>query len=256
MTDNRPDSSVTAGKTEEEVSALKAAACKEVIAVINVRPMSLELDTNMGHGSWNTSQASGEYTIDDINNLQNFLVNKSTPNLYDKDYDLNGDGVWNAFDLCIMKQKYINKQNEGRPVIEGEAGVITEHKITFKSGIGSELILEVEKKDCVGGGGCISFIENIDDNKYWIAYEWQTNDSGVVKIDMTKPNQITLNDVKVEQNGNEELYKRLTEQCMNEKEANLFYWWVAESWGNNLPEGTDLTKYIKVRSVHITSPIN
>ena len=170
--------------------------------------------------------------------------------------DLNGDGVWNAFDLCIMKQKYINKQNEGRPVIEGEAGVITEHKITFKSGIGSELILEVEKKDCVGGGGCISFIENIDDNEYWIAYEWQTNDSGVVKIDMTKPNQITLNDVKVEQNGNEELYKRLTEQCMNEKEANLFYWWVAESWGNNLPEGTDLTKYIKVRSVHITSPIN
>lgn len=253
---DRPDSSLTAGKTEEEVSALKAAACKEVIAVINVRPMSLELDTNMGHGSWNTSQASGEYTIDDINNLQNFLVNKSTPNLYDKDYDLNGDGVWNAFDLCIMKQKYINKQNEGRPVIEGEAGVITENKITFKSGIGSELILEVEKKDCVGGGGCISFIENIDDNEYWVAYEWQTNDSGVVKIDMTKPNQITLNDVKVEQNGNEELYKRLTEQCMNEKEANLFYWWVAESWGNNLPEGTDLTKYIKVRSVHITSPIN
>lgn len=76
MTGNRPDSSVTAGKTEEEVSALKAAACKEVIAVINVRPMSLELDTNMGHGSWNTSQASGEYTIDDINNLQNFLVTK------------------------------------------------------------------------------------------------------------------------------------------------------------------------------------
>ena len=90
----------------------------------------------------------------------------------------------------------------------------------------------------------------------FVRNEWQTNDSGVVKIDMTKPNQITLNDVKVEQNGNEELYKRLTEQCMNEKEANLFYWWVAESWGNNLPEGTDLTKYIKVRSVHITSPIN
>ena len=50
MTGDRPDSSLTAGKTEEEVSALKAAACKEVIAVINVRPMRLVLDSNMGHG--------------------------------------------------------------------------------------------------------------------------------------------------------------------------------------------------------------
>ena len=111
MTGDRPDSSVTSGKTEEEVSALKAAACKEVIAVINVRPMSLELDTNMGHGSWNTSQASGEYTIDDINNLQNFLVNKSTPNLYDKDYDLNGDGV---ISYVMFKGQEGNAEAEAR----------------------------------------------------------------------------------------------------------------------------------------------
>lgn len=50
---DRPDSSVTAGKSESEVSDLKAAAAKECIAVINVRPMSLPLDNNMGKGSWN-----------------------------------------------------------------------------------------------------------------------------------------------------------------------------------------------------------
>ena len=50
---DRPDSSVTAGKSESEVSDLKAAVAKECIAVINVRPMSLPLDNNMGKGSWN-----------------------------------------------------------------------------------------------------------------------------------------------------------------------------------------------------------
>lgn len=57
---DRPDSSVTAGKSESEVSDLKAAAAKECIAVINVRPMSLPLDNNMGKGSWNTNGGNVE----------------------------------------------------------------------------------------------------------------------------------------------------------------------------------------------------
>lgn len=57
---DRPDSSVTAGKSESEVSDLKAAAAKECIAVINVRPMSLPLDNNMGKGSWNSGNGGTE----------------------------------------------------------------------------------------------------------------------------------------------------------------------------------------------------
>ncbi|MGN0622066.1 MAG: cellulase family glycosylhydrolase [Porcipelethomonas sp.] len=252
---DRPDSSVTAGKSESEVSELKAAAAKECIAVINVRPMNLELDTNMGHGPWNQT-SSDEYTVDDISDFQSFLVNKKALDSNEKNYDLNNDGVLNVFDLCIMKRQYIKKQNEGRPVIEGEEGRISvqDNKITFQHAIGSEMILEVEHKDCVGGGGCISFIETVDDNEYWVAYEWQTNDTGVVKIDMTTPDQVTLNDIKAEKSQNAELYKKLGELCMQEKEADLYYWWAAQSWGNNYPDGTDLTKYLTVRSAHITSP--
>lgn len=156
-----------------------------------------------------------------------------------------------------MRRQYIDKENEGRPVIEGEEGLVSikENKITFQHGIGSEMILEVEHKDCVGGGGCISFIQTVDDNEYWVAYEWQTNETGVVNIDMTTPDQVTLDDVKVEESQNAELYKKLGELCMQEKEANLFYWWAAQSWGNNYPDGTDLTKYLTVRSAHITSPL-
>ncbi len=147
-----------------------------------------------------------------------------------------------------------NPDNPDKPSIEGEKGVVTEDKITFNSGIGKEMILEVEKKDCVGGGGCIVFIEEVDGVEYWAAYEWQTNDSGVVKIDMTKPAQVTVDDVKVEEAGNEALFTKLGEMCMNEKEATLAYWWAAQSWGNNYPDGT-AHNYVNVKSATITSPI-
>lgn len=35
-------------------------------------------------------------------NLQNFLLSR-TENVHGNDYDLNSDGIWNAFDLCLMR---------------------------------------------------------------------------------------------------------------------------------------------------------
>ena len=43
--------------------------------------------------------AENYYTIDDLRNLQDFLLSKDTPDLSGKDYDLDNDGVWNVFDL-------------------------------------------------------------------------------------------------------------------------------------------------------------
>lgn len=196
--------SVTAGKSEDEVSALKAAAVKEVIKVISVRPMSMELDPNMGEG---------------------FGSNTDNP-----------------------EQPATNP-----PVtVDGEKGTVTENKITFKSGIGKEMVLEVEKNsDCVGGGGCVSFIVENEGNEYWVAYEWQTNDSGVVTLDMTTPDQVTLNDAAVTDTA---LIIKLGEQCMKMTEANLYYWWAAESWGNNYPDGT-AAEHINVKSAYITYPV-
>ena len=48
------------------------------------------------------------YTIEDIRNLQNFLLAKSTDtDLTGKPYDLNGDDRWDVFDLCLMKRAYL-----------------------------------------------------------------------------------------------------------------------------------------------------
>lgn len=39
--------------------------------------------------------------------MQNFLLVRETPDLSGKDYDLNDNGRWDVFDLCLMKQNYL-----------------------------------------------------------------------------------------------------------------------------------------------------
>ena len=54
----------------------------------------------------NTQAESVSYTIQDIRNLQDFLLARPTEeNLNGKPYDLDGDGVWSVFDLCLMRQE-------------------------------------------------------------------------------------------------------------------------------------------------------
>ncbi|MDE6788434.1 MAG: hypothetical protein K2J47_03840 [Ruminococcus sp.] len=58
-----------------------------------------------------------QYTIEDIRNLQDFLLGKETPDLSGKDYDLCKDGVWDVFDLCLIKRQYIQQQSKGKTLI-------------------------------------------------------------------------------------------------------------------------------------------
>lgn len=58
-----------------------------------------------------TVSAKSTYNIDDLKNLQDFLLARETPDLRGKDYDLNGDDRWDVFDLCLMKRKFINQQS-------------------------------------------------------------------------------------------------------------------------------------------------
>ena len=57
-------------------------------------------------------KTSEDYTIADAVLLQKFLLNVPTEtDLSDKDYDLDNDGKWNVFDLCLLKRYLVDSQN-------------------------------------------------------------------------------------------------------------------------------------------------
>lgn len=56
-----------------------------------------------------TVSAKNHYTVDDLKNFQNFLLARDTPDFSGKDYDLDNNGIWNAFDLCLMKRAFVDQ---------------------------------------------------------------------------------------------------------------------------------------------------
>jgi len=65
-----------------------------------------------------TQNTKYTYTIKDVKNLQDFLLGRETSeDLKDKPYDLDNDGVWNVFDLCIMKHKILYHDTESNDTI-------------------------------------------------------------------------------------------------------------------------------------------
>ena len=65
------------------------------------------------HANTGTKADDTNHTISDVTNLQDFLLAKETSDLSEKNYDLNGDGIWDTFDLCLMKQAYTKQMTEG-----------------------------------------------------------------------------------------------------------------------------------------------
>lgn len=52
--------------------------------------------------------AKSRHTSKDLTNMQDFLLGKETDDLSGVDYDLNNDGRWDVFDLCLMRKEISN----------------------------------------------------------------------------------------------------------------------------------------------------
>lgn len=53
------------------------------------------------------AQSDSEYTVEDLRNLQDFLLARPVEIPENADYDLDGDGIWSVFDLVLMRRELI-----------------------------------------------------------------------------------------------------------------------------------------------------
>ena len=68
--------------------------------------------TNLSAGGKAYVASDYKYTIQDVINLQDFLLARPTEeDLTGKPYDLTGDDRWDVFDLCLMRREIVDHMN-------------------------------------------------------------------------------------------------------------------------------------------------
>lgn len=89
---------------------------KRVLAGIITVALCLSM-TGLISASADTEPKNNSYTIEDIKNLQEFLLAKETSDFSSKDYDLNDDGRWDAFDLAMMRQQVATTEDNEKTLV-------------------------------------------------------------------------------------------------------------------------------------------
>ncbi len=115
------------------------------------------------------------------------------------------------------------------------AGVIDGNTITFDAPVGKEMTLDVTRDEaCAGGGGCVSFNVNVDGTNYWVAYEWKSQGTGKITLDLTAPTNVNNSD-EVDENGDavkvtdEAIIAAAAAEAMKQTSAEFQYWWASDS---------------------------
>lgn len=83
-----------------------------VIAVSAMMTTSDTIKTSADADAVSASTEKIAYTIQDVRNLQDFILAKPTEeDLTGKPYDLNGDDRWDVYDLCLMRREVLKNPN-------------------------------------------------------------------------------------------------------------------------------------------------
>lgn len=107
---------------------------------------SAEIQTSAVSAALSYSQDDADYSIRDIRNLQDFLLARPTEeNLKSKPYDLDDDGAWTVFDLCLMKQNYL--KNQQKPVEDNNDILVAYFSRTGTTGQIAEYIIDLTGAD-------------------------------------------------------------------------------------------------------------
>lgn len=85
-----------------------------------------------------TAQAEQAYTLQDVKGLQDFLLGRTPEtDVTGKPYDLNGDGQWDVYDLCLMKRHILQGSTRHETLVSDTEGL----KAALKNASAGETIL-------------------------------------------------------------------------------------------------------------------
>jgi len=112
--------------------------------------------------------------------------------------------------------------------------------------IGNELYVDLAASDAVTfANGCVGLSVTYNGVDYWVSYNWTISQSGTVKIDITKPDQISYN------NGADVvddilLTKAIVAEAYSKNSGLVQVWWANDGSGEGIA-----TSNVEVNSVYI-----
>lgn len=99
------------------------------------------------------SAYSADYTIQDMQKLNRYLLTGSSSGILKSIYDLTGDGVIDVFDLCMMRQNFLDRHEEKNNILvayfsrTGNTGKIADHIINVTDAERYEITASVPYSD-------------------------------------------------------------------------------------------------------------
>lgn len=87
-----------------------------IVSAVCFFPVTDFQNINNKADSAETTEIS-DYSVEDLENLKNFLLCKETSYSDGKNYDLNNDGICDIFDLCLMKQQFFKESSSGNNIL-------------------------------------------------------------------------------------------------------------------------------------------
>lgn len=178
-----------------------------------------------------------------------FNTEKDTIDMYQSDYCITLDEL--PEDL-YTNSTITTKPTETKPSVTTttttsttKSGNETEIKADITSGaqgytftlsepIGDTLYIKLEADSSVKfANGCVGISATLDDTDYWVSYQWQIAGSDTVKIDLTKPSEVTYNNGE-DKVVDEDLIANIAKAAQKQNTGMVQVWWTNDASGEQI----------------------
>ncbi len=192
-------------------------------------------------GSGSADSDSPKFLSDPI-----FNTEKDTIEMYQSDYCITLDELPATLysDTPVVTKPIVTTPTtatttttEPGPTTKVE-GTITEAtdgtRITFDEAIGSTLYLEIDASSAVTfANGCVGISATVGGTDYWVSYQWDVAGDETVKIDLSKPSEISYNNGE-DKVTDKDLIAEIAAEAMKQNTCLFQKWWTNDAAGEQI----------------------